>query len=146
MIIARTKRQRRCNHLLPLLLNLCFFAPQIQADDTYYRWLDEKGETIVSDRPPAPGVDYEIVSTRSSFSKAVSGRSTGEEEPEETEESEESQANAQWCKIARENLETLKSSKRVTMRDDNGELTLLSKEERAEQISVTQGQVDVHCE
>ena len=127
-----------------LLGALCVSAP-IQADETYYRWLDAQGETIISDRPPAPGVDYEIVSTRSTFSQTVSGEGEAEEEPVE-EATVGNQADAEWCRIAKENLETLKTTKRVTMRDDNGELKLLSKEEQDEQIAFTQEQVNAYCE
>ena len=41
------------------------------AGQVFYRWVDDRGHTVHSDRPPPQGVDYEVVSTESSFSREV---------------------------------------------------------------------------
>ena len=42
------------------------------AGNTHYRWLNDRGEPVYSDRPPPQGVEYEVMSTTSSFKRAVS--------------------------------------------------------------------------
>ena len=41
------------------------------AEDAYYRWKDDRGNLVHSDRPPPKGVDYEVVSTGSTFKRVV---------------------------------------------------------------------------
>ena len=53
------------NALLVLLLTAGSLAAV--AATNYYRWIDERGNTIHSDRPPPAGVDYEVVRTGASF-------------------------------------------------------------------------------
>jgi hypothetical protein len=59
---------------LSLLLALAagIAAPGAGAADTYYRWKDERGKLVVSDRPPTdPDIEYEVVSQRSSLVRRV---------------------------------------------------------------------------
>ena len=57
--------------LAAMLLGPTLVQPSAHADNTYYRWQDERGNAVHSDRPPPPGIDYEVVSTSSSKFREV---------------------------------------------------------------------------
>ena len=43
------------------------------AGQTHYRWIDDRGNPVHSDRPPPKGVDYEVISTGTSLTRQVTG-------------------------------------------------------------------------
>jgi hypothetical protein len=112
---------------------------------TYYRWNDDQGKLVVSDRPPTdPAFSYEVVNPDSPLIRRVAPgegavppettpRPGNEFDPVDTEaESEQaSQKNPESCARARANLETLDSAARIRVRDEEtGELRFISDEER----------------
>ena len=118
------------------------------AADEYYRWIDERGETILSDRPPAAGIDYERVSTNSRFS---STQTQGEADSDQqgataVAPKAKSQKNTELCRIAMENFDALNNSDRITMRDENGNAKVLSEKEIKEHFKTTKAQIDAFCE
>ena len=129
------------------------------ADETYYRWKDDRGKLVVSDRPPAdPDVEYEVVSQRSSMVRRVApgeGAVPPEVTPrpgnrfEQVDTSEATQAvtnNPESCARARANMETLNSSARIRIRDeDTGEMRFLSEEEKETQRQRALETIRVHC-
>lgn len=126
------------------------------AGNTYYRWLDDRGNPVHSDRPPPAGIDYEVVSTGSSLIRQVDGAEGAvppEVEPRVGNEFDPAntappkiEKNPEFCQRARENLETLNRNIRIRMRDENGEYYYLSEEQKAEQKSSAEQAIATHCE
>jgi len=141
-----------------LVAGLALLASQSMAQSHHYRWTDEQGETVYSDRPPPTGVDYEIVSSTSSFSRAVKSHqdALASESAAEAEEAGAADAPAdqqarkkateEFCEKARANLETLNGSARIVIRTEAGETRALSEEEIEEQKRTTRSQITSYCE
>lgn len=167
--------QRRMARTLSVALTLAFhaaittavmlappFAGDAQsAEGTYYRWSDESGKLVVSDRPPQdPTIEYEVVSPRSNFVRRVSpgqgavpadvNPSPGNEFEQEVANREQLEViakNPESCTRAKDNLETLASAARIRIRDpDNGELRFLSEDEKETQRQKARDTIRVHCE
>ena len=131
------------------------------AADTYYRWKDSRGKMVVSDRPPTDSsVDYEVVSQRSSLVRRVSA-GEGAVPPEVTprpgnefeqvdtrqEQMEAVPKNPESCERAKANLDTLNTSARIRIRDqETGELRFLSEDEKETQRQKARDTIRVHCE
>ena len=135
--------------LLTLLLTAGSLAAV--AATNYYRWIDERGNTIHSDRPPPTGVDYEVVRTGASFKDSgASAEDTTQSAPENGEaqatNSAKSQKNPELCESAKGNMDALTNSDRVTMRNAKGEVHVLTAEEIEVSIKTTRGQIDAFCE
>ena len=126
------------------------------AGKTYYRWVDDRGDPVHSDRPPPKGIDYEVVSTGSTLIRPVEsnmGVVPLETEPRagnDFEQVDEEEAkivkNPEYCQRARDNLETLGSSARIRLRDDEGQFRYINEEEKAIQRQQALDAIDVHCE
>ena len=123
---------------------------------TYYRWQDDRGNPVHSDRPPPKGTPYEVISTQSSMVRQVSadeGAVPATTTPTVTNDFEQVdrgkggiKKNAEQCKRARENLDTLNSKVNIQIRNDQGELRPLNEEEKEAQRKQAQATIDVHCE
>lgn len=140
--------------LLPTLLLL---AGNSYAGTTHYHWNNERGESVYSDRPPPKGVDYEVISTSSNFKRSVSsdeGAVPLETEPRvgnefnkiDTAQTDRLKKNNELCQRARTNLEALTSSPQVKIRNDQGEVRLLTPEEIEVQKQTANAQISVYCE
>tara|TARA_R110002110_G_scaffold415765_1_gene655133 strand:+ start:10562 stop:11017 length:456 start_codon:yes stop_codon:yes gene_type:complete len=126
------------------------------AGNTYYRWVDDRGNPVHSDRPPAKGVEYEVISTGSTLKRQVSaeeGAVPAEVEPRVGNEFEQVdtadkklEKNPEFCQRARDNLETLNTAARIRMRNDQGEIRFISEEEKAEQRKTAEANIKAHCE
>ena len=132
-------------------------TPDVQAGQTYYRWKDQQGRFVHSDRPPPPGIEYEVISSGSSNLVRRVGAEEGAvpatTEPSPGNEFEPTQRemgvverNPEICARARENLETLQNAARIRMRDDQGEYYFLSEEEKEIQMEKARDLISVHCE
>jgi hypothetical protein len=114
------------------------------ADANYYRWVDERGAAVHSDRPPPEGVDYEIISTSSNLIRTVS--LADDVVPVNSEEASQSTKNPELCKRATTNLETLTNSEKVKVRNDEGEVRFLTPEEIIVQRQTAKAQLSVYCD
>ena len=126
--------------------------------ETYYRWLDDRGNPVNSDRPPPAGTDYEVVSTGSKLKRQVGaqeGAVPPEVEPRVGNEFEPvntakqpavMEKNPEYCRRARENLEALNNFARITIQDENGDIRYIDDEERAAQIAEAQATIEQHCD
>lgn len=165
MISSNVVSRRPINGVqLLFVLLLCLglgLALNTQAADTYYRWKDAQGKLVVSDRPPADETtEYEVVSQRSSLIRRVRP-GEGAVPPEVTprpgnefeqvdqrkEQMEAVAKNPESCARAKANLETLNTSARIRIRDqDTGELRFISEEEKDVQRQKARDIVRVHCD
>lgn len=142
--------------VLVLLLAFNLFASSISAAEGYYKWQDTHGNPQHSDRPPPSGVAYEYVSTETGMKRRVeaSANTNASAAPAmpaavKTENVAEKQAkiakNPEYCEQARSNLETLNSSARVRIRE-NDEVRYLTEEEKDIQRRKANDTIAVHCE
>lgn len=126
------------------------------ADATLYRWKNERGNPVNSDRPPAAGIDYEVISTGSSLVRRVDADEgavplevtpTPSNEFEQVDTTELTiEKNALYCERARDNLEQINSHARIQMRNEQGEPHYLSAEEKAAQKGKAIAAIEAYCE
>lgn len=138
---------------LTVLVTVSTFA---HAGSSYYRWQDDRGNLVHSDRPPPAGTPYEVISTGSSLVRQVDaeeGAVPATTEPtvgndfEQVDTRKASvQKNPVQCKIAQENLKTLNTKVRIQIRNDQGELRALSEEEKEAQRQQAIDTIAVHCD
>lgn len=137
-------------------VTMALSGPAVQAGDTYYRWQDQNGRPVHSDRPPPKGVDYEVVSTGSRLKRSVDsseGAVPRSVEPTPGDPFKpveltkvKIEKNPEYCARAKENLAALNGEVRIRMRDENGEIYFLSEEDREYQRKRAMDTVKAHCE
>jgi hypothetical protein len=147
--------------LLAACLTVGLFTALPTEAATYYRWNDDQGKLVISDRPPTdPAISYEVVNPGSTLIRRVAPgegavppettpRPGNEFDPVDTRaESEQlSQKNPESCARARANLQTLDSAARIRMRnEETGELDFLSDEDREIQRKKAQDTIRITCE
>lgn len=138
------------------ILVMAISTAQVKAENPHYRWLDDRGNPVHSDRPPEKGVDYEVVSTESSLKRVVSNKEgavpaeitprAGNEFEQADSAPDKGQKNAQYCQRARTNLQSIDSVSRIRIRDKSGEFRYLSDEEKATERQKAIDAIEVHCE
>lgn len=128
------------------------------AGKNYYRWVNERGNVVHSDRPPPKGTDYEVVSTISTQRRQVAADEGAVPADAETPKKNAEAAPAvprlepsiikdpAKCEAARANLEKLNSKARIRMRNEEGEMYFLTPEQQQQQRQRAQDAIDAHCE
>lgn len=149
---TRLKSSLRAGLFVWLATTACI----VSANETHYRWLDERGNPVHSDRPPPSGVEYEVISTKSGFKRMVPGAvgavplevepRVGNEFQPVPKRTEEVRKNPEICEIARKNLETLNTFARVQVKNDQGDIEYLSDEEKEAQRSEAEALIQQHCD
>lgn len=147
----------RSSFAATLLVFLSTSTTPGMADNNHYRWIDDRGNPVYSDRAPPKGVDYEVVSAGSGLKRVVEaeeGAVPPEVEPRVGNEfnqvdsvaAKRSKKNPELCERARNNLEALTSSEQVKVRNDQGEVRLLTPEEMEVQRQTAKAQISVYCD
>jgi hypothetical protein len=124
--------------------------------ETFYRWTDDRGNPVHSDRPPPKGIDYEVVSTDTSLIRPVEAESgavpkkiqptpSNDFEPVETKEVM-IEKNPEYCARGKENLKVIDETPRIRMRNEQGEMEIISPETRAIQRQQALDTIANHCE
>jgi hypothetical protein len=127
------------------------------AERGYYKWLDARGNPQHSDRPPPAGVEYEFVSTETGLRRRVENdEASGQVPPapavpaatRPARPAGEAQAaiekDPEMCDKAKANLDTLNSTARVRIRDDDG-IRYLTEDEKEVQRQRAQNLINIHC-
>lgn len=153
--------KRRMAYIGPLVLALAagLAGARTEAQDSYYRWTDERGNPVLSDRPPPSGTPYEVVSSGSTLKRIVEpteGAVPAEVKPrvgndfkqvDTARAAEQVEKNPELCEIAQKNLYTLTESPRVRVRDgESGEYRFLTQEEREAETAKAESAIDAYCE
>ena len=125
----------------------------------YYRWLDNEGHVVHSDRPPPKGVDYEVVSTMSTETRQVDAEEGAVapaapvpqfvQKPQQATPMEmESKVikDPEKCQQAQNNLASINSSARIRMRQENGEMAFLTPDQKEAQRQRALDIIAAHCE
>lgn len=140
-----------------LIVLLATCSLHAAAADSHYRWLDSRGNTVLSDRPPPAGIDYEVISTRSGFKRVVKSSegavprevvpsTRNEFEPVDRTATTATEKNSEYCQRARENLEALNTAGRIRVRNDQGEPQYLNEEQIAGEKRIAEEAIRLYCE
>ena len=139
-----------------VLLVTASASSTLYAGTTHYRWYDDRGNPVHSDRPPPTGIDYEVVDTGSSLVRQVDGNvgavprestsRVGNKFDKVETKPEAPKKNPELCSRATQNLETLNNYARIRVKDDNGDLRYLNEEEIKAQKDEAQALIDINCE
>lgn len=136
---------------------LTLTAVSASAGDTYYRWIDQSGTEVNSDRPPPAGTDYERISSSTSRIRpggpenapAAATTQTGTEHksthPENTTEPK-FEKDPKQCATAMKNLDALNTYARIRVPDENGNYRYINEEEKAAQRATAEAVMKQHCE
>jgi hypothetical protein len=140
-----------------MLAGVCLSGTAALAAGGYYKWLDERGNPQLSDRPPPAGVEYEYVSTDTGLKRRVSAAESGrtgsapampeQAAPASTVAQEQAKIkkNPAYCDQAKANLDTLNSAARVRIREPEGDIRYLTEEEKDVQRQKAKDMIAVHC-
>ncbi len=150
------KRAIRTCVLIAAAVLLIISSFSANAGRNYYRWMDERGNPVHSDRPPPKGIDYEVVSTGSSLIRQVDAeegavpaetkpRVGNEFERVDTEQAQAVEKNPEYCQRARDNLATLNTAARIRVRNDQGEFRFLDEEEKEARRQDAQAGISAYC-
>jgi hypothetical protein len=151
------KRATNTCAIFAVAATLAFTSLSANAGETYYRWTDDRGNPVHSDRPPPKGVDYEVVSTGSTLIRPVeaeqgavpaeiSPRVGNDFEQVDTRIETEIEKNPEYCQRARDNLATLSKNGRIRMRNDQGEYRYIDEEEKEIQRQNAADAIDAYCD
>lgn len=122
--------------------------------EVFYKWKDA-GQWVYGEHPPN-GVDAVAVKTNSNRSKtqnsdgqeADEASENADQEGDETLTAEEvarQEKHASYCKHAKENIEALSSDDVIRQRDAEDNVTILSDEDRANEIEKAKLAVEKYC-
>ena len=106
-----------------------------------YRWVDSNGQVHYSDRPNPVSSQVTVGETNSVGTYVVP---EAEEEGESTEAAT-ARTRAEQCEMVKKRLDSYRNAGTVVRRDELGEETEISAEQRVELIVKTEGQVKVLC-
>jgi hypothetical protein len=135
---------------------MAMYGYRASASETLYRWMDEAGNPVNSDRPPPQGVKYEVISTSSSMVRKVGSdegavplkvKPSADNDFQQVDTSKPKiEKNSEFCDRAKENLAALDSNIRIQMRNDKGEVHYLSAEEREVERKKALDTIKANCE
>lgn len=130
----------------------------VLAGEQYFRWVDEQGTEVNSDKPPPAGVDYEVIKVKQSMTLPVADEETAAA-PEDNPVPAPQQAatppsvpnlvavrNPEACAAARKNLETLNTFARIRVPDGNGSFRFIDEDEKAQRRAEAETAIAANCE
>lgn len=124
--------------------------------ETYYRWVDDRGHPVHSDRPPPSGTEYEVVSTDSTLIREVvaeEGAVPLKIEPSASNEFNPVEArapmiekNPAYCERAKENLWALDNFARIRLPNEQGEMVYIDEKQKEAQRQKALKTIELNCE
>ena len=151
-------------HIVPSSILLLFLQGQPADAGSTYRWVDDNGNPVLSDRPPEAGIQYTEVGVDTGFRRypkpvATETSETGAELPASSVSAsplasatdgqanpiEVVEAQPALCEQAKDNIFKLETFPRMRVRDDDGEVRFMSDEERAAQLATAYKVRDANC-
>ena len=129
-----------------------------------YRWVDDNGNPVLSDRPPETGTPYTEVGVDTGFRRYPKPIASDTTEPggqapagstlasplassngAEANATKVLEAHPALCEQAEDNIFKLETFPRMRVRDDDGEVRFMSDEERATQLATAYKVRDANC-
>ena len=143
---------------------LLFLQGQPADASPTYRWVDDNGNPVLSDRPPEAGVPYTEVGVDTGFRRfpkpvaTEAAESDGQSQPNsesasiiasasdgQSNQIEVVEAQPGLCEQAKDNIFKLETFPRMRVQDDAGEVRFMSDEERATQLATAYKVRDANC-
>ena len=142
---------------------LSLFLPTTSVAETTYRWTDDNGNPVLSDRPPAAGTPFTEIGVKTGlrrFPRTIHISPTHDKDAPRLPLSSTTMTNApantaedarmthgkpDLCEQARENIFKFETFARMRMRDETGEVRFISDEERAQELVRAYRVRDTHC-
>lgn len=164
--ISRTCHVGRIKRTVMMPALCLFLAGQGALANTTYRWVDDNGNPVLSDRPPPAGTPYTEVGvntglrrypkpantqqeTTSDAARAASSASeqqnTDVGRAETSERVRVVQAEPALCEQARDNIFKLETFAQMRVQDDDGTVRFMTDEERARQLATAYQVRDANC-
>jgi len=151
------------NIVMSSILLLLLQGQPADASPTY-RWVDNNGNPVLSDRPPETGIPYTEVGVDTGFRRYPKPVATKSNEPSgqpptgnpsasplassngaEANPASVVEAHPALCERAEDNIFKLETFPRMRVRDDDGEVRFMSDEERATQLATAYKVRDANC-
>ena len=153
-MLANTQSRYLAGALLFCMATLS--VSHLNAGTIHYRWINDRGHPVHSDRPPPKGVDYEVITTGSGLKRVVPAeegavppevkpRVGNDFEQVDEDEARRNKKNPELCSRARANLEALTTKTTVVMLNDQGEERVLTEEEIAWEREKAEALIGVYC-
>lgn len=139
---------------LQLLVVLCLL-PSVATATTLYRWNDENGNPVMSDRPPPVGTTYTTINSSRYGGGASQPLSTASQAPSNEQAmvttnsiapSEVAKKDPALCSQAKDSIFKLETFARIRTTDDDGTVRFLSDAERDDRLQRAQSIAAAYCE
>ena len=140
---------------------LLFLQGQPADAGTTYRWVDDNGNPVLSDRPPMTGTPYTEIEIKTGLKRYAKSTTAATEPPSVTTELRAQQGTAlavtdvnesvlpsasrDECEALYADIERLTNYPRIIVRDEVGEEHLLSPEERATRLEEALAFAETFC-
>ena len=128
---------------LTLTLSIFLTASSSYAE-VFYKWEDDSGSWVYGEHPPL-GVEAIEIKTHSNRNNDSDSKKDELANKVANAEEAAKQQRALYCKQARENVEALSSEAAIQQRDDAGNVTMLSDEDRATELKKAQMALESYC-
>jgi len=138
---------------------------QTVSANTTYRWVDQNGNPVLSDRPPEAGVPYTEVGVDGGFRRYPKPTDINEPDVSESDatgvtptalsSSSKTSSNTRieiaspqpdLCDQAQDNIFKLETFPRMRVQDENGEVRFMTDEERSAQLAAAYRVRDANCD
>ncbi len=128
---------------LTLTLSILLTASSSYAE-VFYKWEDDSGSWVYGEHPPL-GVEAIEIKTHSNRNNDSDSKKDELANKVANAEEAAKQQRELYCKQARENVEALSSEAAIQQRDDAGNVTMLSDEDRATELKKAQMALESYC-
>ena len=148
-------------HIAASSMLLLFLQGQLADASPTYRWVDDNGNPVLSDRPPPTGTPYTEIEIKTGLKRYAKSTTAATEPPSVTTELTTQQSTAlavtdvnesvlpyasqDECAALDTDIERLTNYPRIIVRDKVGEEHLLSPEERATRLEEALAFADIFC-
>ena len=151
-------------HIAASSMLLLFLQGQPAAASPTYRWVDDNGNPVLSDRPPEAGIPYTEVGVDTGFRRypkpvvdetiepdgqplagSASVSTLASSNRAEANPTKVVEAHSALCEQAKDNIFKLETFPRMRVQDDDGEVRFMSDEERATQLATAYKVRDANC-
>ena len=158
------KERTAFNRRFFVTLLLAVLIPQGMASTTY-RWVDENGSPVLSDRPPPAGTPYTEVDSSSGFGRPPQSAPQDQDEvsspilnngrpvpqsastyPTEDDGDHAPERQPAVCEQAKTNILKLETLPRIRVEGESGEVRFMTEEERTAQLDIAYRARDLHCD
>lgn len=112
--------------------------------EVFYKWQDDSGNWVYGEHPPA-GITAIEIKTHSNRDSALGDRSDEMADQAVKAELKADRLREDYCKRARENIEALSSEDAIRQRDAEGNVTVLSDEDRAAEMEKAKLALESYC-